>query len=159
MAGLKGRSGGARLGAGRKRRDPEATWLSGNAGKRGGPKARPAAAPADTADVQPPPDMLPADAAVWMELAPHALAERTLTPATAVAFSWLCGLVMIERKLRAAPLAVAGPDHRGLMQRVESGLARFRLTADGKAVAAPEALTDAFSEFDEPFMAWRGGKK
>jgi len=66
MAGLKGRSGGARLGAGRKRRDPEATWLSGNAGKRGGPKARPAAAPADTADVQPPPDMLPADAAVWI---------------------------------------------------------------------------------------------
>ena len=66
---------------------------------------------------------------------------------------------MCSTPTRAAPLAVAGPDHRGMMQRVEVGLARFRLTADGKSVAVPETSKDGFAEFDEPLKVLRGGKK
>lgn len=155
MAGVKGKSGGFRVGAGRKRRDPKAAWLGGNAGKRGGPKARPVTAP--KADVSRPDGMSKEDAAVWSELAPHALEQGTLIPATVTAFAWLCSLVVLERKLRAAPLAVAGPDHRGMMQRVEAGFARFRLTADGKPVVV-EAANDAFAEFLPPLAVIHGGK-
>ena len=98
-----------------------------------------------------PPKELDADGlAVWRELAPHALDQRTLTPATALAFGWLCRTIVLERKLAAAPLAVAGPDHRGMMQRMEAGLARFRLTPDGKPPVVVEQPKDEWAEFDTP---------
>ena len=94
------------------------------------------------------PKDVPADvAAVWRELAPHAIAERTLEPRTVVAFLLLCQNIVLERKLATAPLTCAGPDHRGLLARVEVGMARFRLAPDGKPVVGEEPK-DEWAEFD-----------
>lgn len=146
-------SGGARPNSGPKRRDPNAAWLAGS--KKRGPSGvvRPQT-PLDGAveAVQRPKDMSADDAAVWDELAPFALAQGTLKPCFAMAFADLCGLIVLERKLRAAPLAVAGPDHRGMLQRVEAGRARFRLVPDGKPVVSDEAPKDEWAEFDGPTL-------
>jgi len=153
MAGVKGRSGGARPGAGRPRKTPADAWLSGNAGKRG-PRAveKPEAAAKGASDlVGEPKGLTNEEREVWRALAPHALQEGTLTAGTAAAFLWLCRSVLLERKLATAPLAVGGPDHRGMMQRVEGLMARFRLVPDGKPIAAkPKEDGDEWSEFDGP---------
>lgn len=95
-------------------------------------------------------------AAVWTELAPHATAEGTLTPRTVTAFAWLCRSVVIERKLGLSSETVGRGDHRGMMQRVESGFHRFRLIPDGKPVRVVEAK-DAFEEFDAQPLKVVGG--
>jgi hypothetical protein len=69
--------------------------------------------------------------AVWHELAPHAFEARTLTPATAAAFTMLCRWVVKERVLSAS-WDCGGADHRGLMQRVLTGLKDFGLAPLGK---------------------------
>lgn len=89
---------------------------------------------------------------VWKELSTHAITAGTLTAATAMAFADLCDYIVLERKLRAAPLTVAGPDHRGMMARVEAGRVRFRLLPDGKAVATLEPVKDEWAEFDSPLQ-------
>lgn len=157
MAGVKGKSGGARVGAGRPRRDPTAKWLSGAGTRPQGLVARPVEPSGVAVDVPCPVGMQADEASVWRELAPHATAEGTLTPRTVMAFGWLCRNVVMERKLAASPLGAAGPDHRGMMQRVEAGLARFRLTPDGKPVVQTDAK-DEWSEFDQPMQVIRGGK-
>lgn len=151
MAGVKGRSGGARPGSGPKRRAPDAAWLAGSGPKRGPtgvvPKLAPTV-PAGGPDAPTCPAGAPAEvAAVWRELAPHALAERTLEPRTAMAFLLLCQNVVLERRLAASPLGCAGPDHRGVMARVEVAMARFRLAPDGKPVI-PVEPKDEWAEFD-----------
>jgi hypothetical protein len=83
-------------------------------------------------------------------LAPLALEQRTLTPATAYAFAWLCRTIVIERKLSESERKVAGADHRGMMQRMEAGLAPFRLTPDGKSPVVLKGPKDEFAEFDGP---------
>lgn len=146
-------SGGARLGTGPKRRDQNASWLAG--GKKPGPRGvvrPPAAAEGELAAVERPKVMPADDAAVWDELAPLALLQGTLKPCYAMAFADLCALIVLERKLRIAPLAVAGPDHRGMLQRVEAGRARFRLIPDGKPVVSDEAPKDEWAEFDGPTL-------
>ena len=159
MAGVKGRSGGARVGAGRKRRDPQAAWLAGASAKgpRGVVARRPVVPAGSAADVPACPPGTPADVAeVWRELAPYAVAERTLDVKTALAFLLLCRNIVLERKLAAAPLTCAGPDHRGMLMRVEQGLQRFRLLPDGRPVPA-EAPADEWAEFDG-LAAVPGGK-
>src|SRR4051812_2733308 len=109
--------GGARPGAGRKRRDPSASWLTGTKTAATGRVTKPKAAaksPAD-GDVAPPATLNKEGLAVWRELAPLAIAQRSLTPARAYAFGLLCDWIVLERKLAASALAVCGPDHRGLM--------------------------------------------
>jgi len=156
MAGVKGRSGGARVGSGRKRRDPNAAWL---AGEKSGPKPVSSKPPADEATSVKAPSYLNAEElAVWKELAPHALAEKTLTDRTVMAFATLCRNIVILRKLEAAPLTCAGPDHRGMLARVESGWARFRLVPDGKPVVDEAAPADEWAEFDAPLKVLQGGK-
>lgn len=148
-------SGGARVGSGPKRRTPDANWLNGNPGKRG-PRAVPRPTPSATGDVAVarPKDLQPDEVLIWDELAPLAIGLGSLTPARAFAFGLLCRWIVLERKLAAAPLAAAGPDHRGLIQKVEGGLARFRLHGDGKlAEQAPAA--DEWDEFDGPTLVKR----
>ena len=156
MAGVKGRSGGARLGAGRKRRDPAAAWL---AGEKSGPKAvtRPKA-PLAEQSITAPIYLTDEELAIWKELAQHALAEKTLTERTLMAFATLCRNIVILRKLEMAPLTCAGPDHRGMLARVESGWARFRLMPDGKPVVEEAAPADEFAEFDAPLTMIKGGR-
>ena len=88
-------------------------------------------------------------AAVWRLLAPFALAERTLEPRTGLAFYVLCENVVFLRKLSAAPLTCGGPDHRGMLARVEVAMARFRLAPDGKPVVG-EVVADEWAEFEGP---------
>jgi hypothetical protein len=74
-----------------------------------------------------------------------------LTPATAAAFAMLCRNVVIERKLSVSALGVAGPDHRGMLARVEGLMLRFGLVPNGKAIAMqPAEERDEWSEFDGP---------
>ena len=148
-------SGGARPNSGPKRRDPKAAWLTGSKRR---PRAVPDATAAQVGDVKPPTYLDADELAVWKELAPFALAEKTLTPATAMAFSTLCRNIVILRKLEAAPLTCAGPDHRGMLARVEMGWARFRLLPDGKPVIGDESPADEWAEFDAPLTVLKGGK-
>jgi hypothetical protein len=156
MAGVKGRSGGARVGAGKKRRDPAASWLAGDRQKK--PSIRRVERVEAPTDAVPCPKYVDDEARlVWSELAPLATAAGTLEPRTAMAFADLCAYIVLERKLRAAELTCAGPDHRGMMARVDSGRVRFRLIADGKGSdAAPEV--DEWAEFDQPLTVVKGGK-
>lgn len=69
---------------------------------------------------------------IWHELAPHAFAARTLTPATAAAFVMLCRAVVQERALSASPADAGGPNHRGLMHRVATWMKDFSVAPLGK---------------------------
>jgi hypothetical protein len=122
-----------------------------------------------------PVDLPLAQAAVWAELSPHALAARTLTPGTAMAFRDLCEAIVLKQMMLAEILAdgLTGQKvtlqmdekggglqsvekkghtlltaHRGMMQRVEAGLLRFRLSPIGKEILPTEPPTDEWAEFD-----------
>lgn len=95
----------------------------------------------------------------WNDLAPHAVAARTLVEATAADFLELCELlaekddVLAERRaegwtIRGVALA---KEYRGLVQRAEAKLRAFRLAPMGREmVAAAPAEADPFAEFDDP---------
>jgi hypothetical protein len=84
-----------------------------------------------------PPKGLPVEQrAIWDELAPHALAARTLTPGTAAAFLVGCREVALERVVAVSD--PAGTDHRGMLGRVEGFLLRFGLSPNGKPLASAE---------------------
>lgn len=142
MAGVKGLSGGRRPGAGRKPLDARTRDITGNAGHRGRLLPYPGL---DAPPVPPPsqpfpcPDTWsPAERGVWAELAPHAFANRTLTPATLLAFRVLVRNVLLERTLAESPMFQGGPNHRGLLMRVDAELLRFNLAPCGKPLTEPE---------------------
>lgn len=129
------------------------------------------AVPAPKLPILPPPDGLTeAQRAVWVDLAPHAAGERTLTPATAAAFRDLCEAIVSKARMQAqidadgltylkVTIDGAGQEHqevkahplisqhRGLMQRVEAGFARFRLAPSGKPLSPAVETKDEWSEF------------
>lgn len=105
------------------------------------------------------PKGLPADqAAIWARLAPHAIAARTLTPATAEAFEIGCRVMALERKVASTPGQAGRPDHRGLLMQISAFLTRFRLNPMGKEMAADDPPADEWQEFDQPLMLVKGGK-
>lgn len=65
-------------------------------------------------------------------LAPHAFANRTLTRGTALAFERLCRNIALEWELESNSEFRGGPNHRGLIQRVDAGMLRFNLSPCGK---------------------------
>lgn len=158
-------SGGMRPGSGPKGKTAARKALEGS---RGG---RRAAAAVRVELIPPPADLHPEQAAVWNELAPYACEERTLTRQTVRAFRDLCEAIVVKRamlakiqedgltyvkvtvdgsgnehsELKAHPLL---SQHRGMMQRVEAGMLRFRIAPDGKVVSAPVQEADPFDEFD-----------
>jgi len=114
------------------------------------------AAPAVTVPAVPePPSWLSADAAtMWRALAPLAVERQTLTAATAHSFEVLCRNVVLERRLAADPETVGGPNHRGILQRVDAELLRFDLSPNGKphgqaAGTAPEKPKSALERLKE----------
>lgn len=157
MAGVQGRSGGQRVGAGRPRRSESARWLGGNSGRRGGKTAAAPVVPSSPLPPVEPPDSLTAlERDVWEREAPAALAGRTLTVGTAGDFAMLCVLeiemleVLAERRkegwtTRGMFLA---KEFRGLVQRVEAKRRAFKLAPMGKDMVPPEAPKDEWSEFD-----------
>ena len=145
-------SGGRRPGTGRKRKSALQKAIGGHAGHRGKVLTHPSAAGTAVAVVEEfdAPDGLTFDErAVWLRLAPHAFAARTLTKATALAFELLCRNVVLERRLAASALGCAGADHRGLIQRVDAELLGFNLRPCGKATydAEPETVTNPLDKF------------
>ena len=179
-------SGGARLGSGPARKVGSVRWQREQRRKGAPPAAKVSARKPPAPVVAKPADLPPGQSAVWDMLAPHALAQRTLTPATAFAFRELCEAVVLKRDV----LAVVEQD--GLMQnrlstkmdqdgggeqvfeskahpliakwtallvRVEAGLTRFRLAPMGKEMPAVEEPKDEWSEFDAPLSVIQGGKK
>ena len=152
-------SGGARVGAGRPRKNREEAKL---AGSRQRPSRRPSTRHA-SAPVERPADLPQGQAVVWDALAPHAIAAATLTQATAWAFRDLCEAIVLKRAVvsrigRDGIMLTGGAGgahpllsrHVALMVRVEAGLARFGLIPVGKAVADEDEPTDEFEEFDFP---------
>jgi hypothetical protein len=147
--------GGARIGAGRKPKDEALKALHGSR-RRTAAALLPPLVPADVPMpvVDPPASLTGPALAVWHELAPFALAARTLTAATAAAFVMLCRAVALERAL-ARSREKGGSNHRGVMQRCEIGLTRFGLAPIGKPVTSPAAPPpDPFTEFDTPPALW-----
>jgi len=169
-------SGGARVNTGPKPMDEATLALRGSRPRRKPVLAvsRPANLPQQAPERVNCPEDLPIDQkAVWDALAPEAMAQRTLTSATASAFRDLCEAIVIKRlmlaqiqtdgmtlvdvsvdgagvehqSLRAHPLLAK---HQGMMVRVESGMARFLLTATGKPSVEQAAPVDEFAEFDGP---------
>jgi len=83
--------------------------------------------------------------ALWVMLAPAAIAQQTLTAQKVTGLAELCGAMAIKRDIEASlsQLSAGSPEwvvmltqHAKYAQRVESGLARFRLTGDGRPDAA-----------------------
>ena len=161
-------SGGSRVGAGAKRKDSALALVHGSRGLVSQKPSPYSGVVSGLPAVVESPSDLPAEQAVlWDELAPHALASHTLTPETALAFRDLLEAIVVKRALLArvesdglvyikVTVDGTGAEHqelkshtllvqfRGLMQRVEAGMARFRLTPDGKdhgAVVVPQELS------------------
>ena len=189
MAGVKGRSGGPRPNCSKPRQEGSVRWqreqrrlrkvpAAGVGAKVRVPKVAPAA-------VVKPKGLPAGQAAVWDALAPQAIAQRTLTEATAFAFVELCEAIVMKRdmarileadgvttvalktrmeqdgsgdqigEVKAHPLIAKWT---ALLVRVEAGLTRFRLAPMGKEMPAVEEPEDAFAEFDAPLTLVRGGK-
>ena len=84
---------------------------------------------------------------VWIRQAPHAFENRTLTPATALAFERYCRVVVLERR-EALSSAVSGANHRGLLKQINTYELQFGLAANGRPLmAAPPAVTDEDEAF------------
>ena len=155
MAGTKGHSGGARVGGGRPKKSQAERWLEGTAKA---PQAAGKPAQVVASALMPAPISLNlAEAAVWNELAPFALAARTLTPGTAGDFLVLCRLevemadVLTERRVEgwsSKGLALA-KEYRGLVQRSEAKRRAYSLGAMGRPIVEAAAeVVDPFAEFD-----------
>ena len=145
--------GGRRPGAGRKPKSSLIRAVTGHPGHRGRVLSHPSAghvpvvAPVDEFDA--PSDLTTDERNVWVELAPFAFANRTLTRATSFAFRLLCRNVVLERSYASSIADKGGPNHRGLIQRIDAELLAFNLRPCGKAMyeAAPEAPASKLDRF------------
>jgi len=165
--------GGARVGAGRKPKGAAILSLHGGRVRNAGQMAA-SVASAPLPAINTPEDIPEAQKQVWEELAPHAVAARTLTAGTAAAFRDLCEAIVLKRMMLAEILAdgLTGAkvtlqmdekggglqtvekkahtllsQHRGMMQRVEAGFTRFRLAPMGKELVVEAKAEDPFEEF------------
>lgn len=176
-------SGGARVGAGRRRKSAEEGALTGSRRVRARAKeANQTAAAVNQTPVTPqspttamvvastemipqPPGSLTLDElAEWNDLAPRAAKVGTLDDSTKFALRDLCqARVLKDRLLRqvsdlgnllpgASGTVVANPllaRFTTLLQRVEAGMMRFKLSPIGKELDKPgEKAADPFAEFD-----------
>ena len=169
-------SGGARVGAGRKKKklvDRVAAGTATRAERKEVADVKEASssetAAARSKSVRPP-RMPREQRAIWNRLAPLAIARKTLTPSTVAAFRDLCEAIDVKAKMlkqiekdgwtymsplgmKAHPLV--GP-HRGMMQRVEAGFARFKLAPMGKDM---EDAPIEKSQKSSRLLAFIGGKQ
>jgi hypothetical protein len=144
--------GGKRPGAGRKPKSDVVRAIDGTRDRRPGrilphPSA-PESGPVPIEEFDAPDDLTFDERKVWLELAPFAFANRTLTRATSFSFRLLCRNIVLEQALRAAAYR-GGSDHRGLIQRVDAELLRFNLSPCGKALydAAPAKIENPLDRF------------
>jgi hypothetical protein len=165
-------SGGARSGAGRKKKPTHLRAIDGGADHRT-PTSTNDAMPAiaEPASIEPPADFARDELIVWNEWAPRAQAERTLTPTTLGSFVQLCQLEADRRELRGRytarrspvtgellPLLVMGSDdelairreHRNLAKDINAKMKDFKLAPFGKEIlpsGAGAAEDDPLDQF------------
>ena len=140
--------GGRRIGCGRKPSGALELVVKGSRRRRVPDTGE--AVPAPVATVAVPGDLSVEERAVWLQLAPHACALRTLTPATALAFTLLVQNVVLERTLaRSSPGSV---NHRGTLRLLEGDLSAFCLRPFGRAIfeAAPPPGPNPLDQFLRP---------
>lgn len=135
-------SGGRRPGSGAKPKAERLRALDGNAGHR---KVLPGPGPAQAAVPPPvveefdaPNDLTVDEWLVWLELAPFAFRNRTLTAATSLGFRLLCQNIVLMRRYAMSVQDAGGANHRGLIQRVDAELLRFNLAPCGKPLVAAD---------------------
>lgn len=169
-------SGGRRLNSGPARRIGSVRWQREQKRVRKG-GGKPSGAPTAVREpLEAPPGMSADQRAVWVSLAPHAIAAGTLTAATVVAFLQLCSRIVLLRAMEAqieadgimADKVTLQMDEKGgglqsvekkahdlltkymtLMQRVDQAMLRFRLAPMGKELVPPEPPVDEWQEFDQ----------
>lgn len=165
MAGTKGRSGGLRTGAGRK---PQTARVLNLRGGRDRAVARPAAVP--SAPVAMPEALPPEVQAIWVELAPHAMAAATLTAGMVPSFVRLCRAVAKQARWEAqiardgdtylkVTIDGSGQEHfevkahpliskaQGLESQIRAWMKDFAINPFGKPLAVAEPAADPFAEF------------
>ena len=135
--------GGLRIGAGRKPR-PKGVVIGMDGVRRevAAPLGPAPVTPAEAASLlEPPAGLAESAAATWRELAPHAIAQQTLVPATRQGFRELVEQLGMKQAvadaINNAGAATSGMDallrhYARLAQRLDASLARFRLTAAGR---------------------------
>jgi hypothetical protein len=145
--------GGARIGAGRKKKPKVGADLKAQISQH--PSSVPATdLPIEEFDA--PSDLSVEERAVWLKQAPHAFQNRTLTRATALSFERYCKVVVLERN-EAKSSAVGGSNHRGLLKQINSYELQFLLTPAGKPMAVePVGITDADEMFFTATHVTRG---
>lgn len=149
--------GGSRPGAGRK---PKGSKVVGMDGKPRAdvlpPSMQTAVVPApDSPLIEPPADLSDARKAIWRTWAPHALAEGTLTEATASGFREFTERMAVKNRLWAQVEegAPGWGDAFKLWEKasklVNVSMKEFKLTAFGKpaAPAKPKASANPFAAF------------
>jgi len=175
-------SGGRRVGSGAKPKEKALRTLHGSrrsaasdfeksnqAQNQTGNQNEAVAPPPPPLPIPEPPGSLTLDELpVWNELAPIAQREGTLTLSTRLALRDLCQNIVLRGKLKQAldddGLTVHTPTGAlaahplltrltAVMQRVEAGMMRFRLSPMGREIAPPVDKTpNMFDQFDEdPF--------
>lgn len=138
--------GGARVGAGRKKKPVHLKVLHGTATRS---ERKRVTSPAPVEPVPVPEDLTGEERKAWLRLAPHAVKAGTLTPATEYQFVLLCRNVVLERQMAGDAKLRAGTHHRGIIQRIDAELARFCLSPMGKPlVEATPKDVDPFARFD-----------
>jgi phage terminase small subunit len=121
---------------------------------------------------QPPGSLTLEELAEWHDLAPRAARVGTLNDDTLFALRDLCQARVLKDKLlrqvvdQGTVVSGAGGNLAAhpllarfttLLQRVEAGMLRFKLSPMGKEIEAPkEADRDAFAEFDQTAPAVTG---
>lgn len=151
-------SGGARAGAGRKKKPTHLRGIDGGAGRRG-EIGDPPSIPIDPLMVVPPADLGPDERQVWDAWAPLAHHERTLAASTLSSFVLLCELEVDRRALRrryitqrsatgeARALLHMGSDeemaarreHRALSKDIKAMQKDFKIAPFGKELPPPGA--------------------
>lgn len=136
--------GGRRVGAGRKPSGRRAIVLGMDGVRRDnepGLAVEPRDTPQEAGLIDPPADLSPAQQEFWRRWAPFAIEQRTLIPATVAGFRELCEQFALKQVLARRIHALGAGSEKAasrlrayvqLAQRLDSTLARFKLTSFGK---------------------------
>lgn len=156
---MAGAHGGARPGSGRKPKSDAIRALDGGASHSrkvvphpSSPNEPPAPELPKLDESDAPDDLTFEERKVWLELAPHAIANRTLTDATSKGFRMLCQNIALSDRYYASVNDAGGSNHRGLIQRIDAELLRFNLAPCGKPMASAEPAQPAIDPVKARFF-------
>jgi hypothetical protein len=152
--------GGRRVGAGRKPKAKGPGVVIGMDGRRQNPPLPGVSSEPDHDDVDllvPPSDLTPGARRAWRRMAPAAIDQQTLVPATVWGFRRLCTLWnradLMDQQLQRAGSGPRGAALQGtalkLETRLDAALARFKLTGFGKPADKKETKSGAANPWAE----------